>query len=163
MSQAPLVPSGDGSAVRLATAGQLRGALATGGFARLMTWLRAFKKASGNTLKQANELHANALMIARRTRNAHAQALQAFQAVQADKLDRQTINRVWQMLERTQAEAAAAAQVTRWTAALVVAAGGQQPAAAAAVATLQRNHGQIAAAIKASPVNPVENVNWYRQ
>lgn len=162
MSQAPLVPSGDGSAVRIPTAGQLRGALATGGFSRLMSWLRAFRKASSNTLAEANEMHARALILARRTRNAYAQALQAFQAVQADRLDRQTINRVWQMLERTQAEAAAAAQVTRWTAALVVAAGGQQPAAAAAVATLQRNHGATATAIAASPVDPVSNLQWYR-
>lgn len=162
MSEAPLVPSGDGTAVRIPTAGQLRGALATGGFRRLMSWLRAFRKASSNTLAEANEMHARALILARRTRNAYAQALQAFQAVQADRLDRQTINRVWHMLERTQAEAAAAAQVTRWTAALVVAAGGQQPAAAAAVATLQRNHGATATAIAASPVPPVQNLDWYR-
>lgn len=162
MSQAPLVPSGDGTVARLPTVGQLRSALATGGFSRLKAWLRAFKKASGNTRDQANALHADALVIARRARNAHVMAMKAFQAVQADKLDRQTINRVWQMLERTQAEAAAAANVTRWTAALVVAAGGAQPAVAAALSTLQRNHGGTAAAIQASPVEPVSNLTWYR-
>jgi hypothetical protein len=162
MSQAPLVPAGDGSVARVPTISQLRIALATGGFSRLKAWLRAFKKASGNTRDQANALHADALVIARRARTAHVMALQAFQAVQADKLDRQTINRVWQMLERTQAEAAAAANVTRWTAALVVAAGGAQPAVAAALSTLQRNHGGTAAAIQASPVDPVPNLDWYR-
>jgi hypothetical protein len=162
MSQAPLVPSGDGSAVRLATAGQLRSALATGGFSRLMEWLRAFRKASNNTLAQANEMHAQALLVARRTRSAYLQALQAFQAVQSDKLDRQMIQRTWEMLERTQAQAAAAAQLTRATAAFVVASGGQQPAVAAAVQTLQR-HAPIAAAIQASPVEPVKNLDWYRQ
>lgn len=163
MSEAPLVPSGDGTAVRIPTAGQLRSALATGGFRRLIAWMRAFRRASSNNLAEANEIHARALLLARRSRNAYAQALQAFQAVQADQLDRQTINQVWQMLERTQAEAAAAAHVTRWTAALVVAAGGQQPAAAAAVATLQRNHGGTAAAIAAAPVAPVPNLQFYRQ
>jgi hypothetical protein len=162
MSDAPLVPSGDGSAVRLATAGQLRTALATGGFTRLMAWLRAFRRASNNTLAQANEMHAQALLVARRTRGAHMQALQAFQAVQSDRLDRQMITQTWQMLERTQAQAAVAAQLTRATAAFVVASGGQQPTVAAAVNTLQR-HAPIAAAIKSAQVEPVKNLDFYRQ
>ncbi|SET47316.1 hypothetical protein SAMN05421811_103149 [Nonomuraea wenchangensis] len=162
MSDAPLVPSGDGSAVRLAPVSQLRTALATGGFSRLMAWLRAFRKASNNTLAQANEMHAQALLVARRTRNAHMQALQAFQAVQSDKLDRQMINQTWQMLQTTQTQAAAAAQLTRATAAFVVASGGQQPAVAAAVNALQR-HAPIAAAIKSAHVEPVKNLDFYRQ
>ncbi|MER7361972.1 hypothetical protein [Nonomuraea wenchangensis] len=162
MSDAPLVPSGDGSAVRLVPVSQLRTALATGGFSRLMAWLRAFRKASNNTLAQANEMHAQALLAARRTRNAHMQALHAFQAVQSDKLDRQMINQTWQMLQTTQTQAAAAAQLTRATAAFVVASGGQQPAVAAAVNALRR-HAPIAAAIKSAQVEPVKNLDFYRQ
>jgi hypothetical protein len=162
MSQAPILRSSDGSAARLPTVGQMQTALATGGFQRLLSWLRAFKKASNNTLEQSKMLHADAMAIARRTRTKYALALQAFQAVQADRLDRQTINRMFVMLQQAEREAVAAAQATHYTAALVMAAGGAQPTVAAAINTLQRNHGAIAAAVSASP-QPVQNMRWYQQ
>lgn len=162
MSHAPIVPSTDGNAVRLPSVQQMQAALATGGFERLLSWLRAFRKASSTTLSQAENLHGDAMAIARRTRTKYALALQAFQAVQADRLDRQTIQRVFLMLEQAQREAVAAAATTRQTAALVVAAGGSQPTVAAAITTLQRNHGAIAVAVKASP-QPVPNIGWYKQ
>lgn len=162
MSQAPIVPASDGSAARLPSIQQMQTALATGGFERLLSWLRAFKRASNNTLSQAQNVHSDAMAIARRTRTKYALALQAFQAVQADRLDRRTIANVFTMLEQAHREAAAAAAATTATAALVVAAGGSPPAVAATIRTLKRNHGAIAAAVKGSP-EPVRNITWYQQ
>lgn len=163
MSEAPLTPVQGGGVARVPTVPQLRQALVTGGFSRLMAWLKAFRKASANTLAEAQEIHARTMNVARRTRNQYALAMQAFQAVQADKLDRQTINRLFVMLQQSEREAAAAAAATHATAALVVAAGGAHPAVADAIRTLNRNHGATAEAIRNSPVPPVPNVDWYRQ
>jgi hypothetical protein len=161
MSHAPIERTSDG-AVRLPSISQMQQALATGGFERLLGWLKAFKKASNNTLEQAKDLHGDAMAIARRTRTKYALAMQAFEAVQADRLDRQTINRMVAILEQAHREAVAAAATTRTTAALVVAAGGSQPTVAAAITTLNRNHGAISAAVKASP-QPVPNIGFYKQ
>lgn len=162
MSQAPIVPTSDGAAARLPSISQMQAALATGGFDRLMAWLRAFRKASNTTVVQAENLHADAMAIARRTRTKLALAMQAFQAVQADRLDRATIARVWAMLEQANREAVAAAAATRSTAALVVAAGGSQPTVAAAITTLQRHHGGIAREVQAAP-QPVPTIGFYKR
>lgn len=162
MSDAPLVPTPDGHAIRLPSLQQMQAALATGGFEMFRHWLGALLRSSKTLLDRATNMHADAMAIARQTRTKYILALQAFQAVQHDRLDRATIARVWQVLEQAQREAVAAASATHATAALVVACGGSLPTVAAAIATLDRNHAAIATAVKASP-QPVPSIGWYQQ
>lgn len=162
MSQAPLVPSGDGAVARVPTTGQLSAALATGGIARLRAWLKAFINANKASLDGAHRLHTDALAVARRANNKYMIALTAIQKVQADRLDARTVNRFFEILAQAHAEAVAAAAVTRHTAQLVVAAGGAQPPVAAALSALDQ-HGGMEAAIKSAPVKPVPNTAWYQQ
>ncbi|MEV6154880.1 hypothetical protein AB0L53_31525 [Nonomuraea sp. NPDC052129] len=161
MSQAPLVPAGDGTATPLPTVPQLQEALATGGFDRFMAWLRAFFKASGHLENDARHAHDDLMDVARRARNKYFLALQAFNAVQMDGLDPRTIGRMWDVLASAQQEAHAAAMVTQYSAELVIACGGSPPAVASAIRALDDGHGDIARSVKAAPVRVVRKFSFY--
>ncbi|MER7363241.1 hypothetical protein [Nonomuraea wenchangensis] len=161
MSQAPLVPAGNGTATPLPTVPQLQEALATGGFDRFMNWLRAFFRASGVLETDARNVHDDAMDVAARARNKYALALQAFQAVQADGLDNRTITRMWEVLAQAEQEANAAAIATRHTADVVIACGGAQPAVAAVISALDNGHGDIARSVKSAPVKVVRRMTFY--
>ncbi|MEV0313490.1 hypothetical protein [Nonomuraea fuscirosea] len=161
MSQAPLVPAGNGTTTPLPTVPQLQEALATGGFDRFMNWLRAFFRASGVLETDARNVHDDAMDVAARARNKYALALQAFQAVQADGLDNRTITRMWEVLAQAEQEANAAAIATRHTADVVIACGGAQPAVAAVISALDNGHGDIARSVKSAPVKVVRRMTFY--
>ncbi|MEU6789911.1 hypothetical protein ABZ912_62950 [Nonomuraea angiospora] len=162
MSQAPLVPAGDGTPTHLPTIPQLQEALATGGFERFMTWLRAFFRASGVLEADARNVHEDAMNVATRARNKYVLAMQAFQAVQADGLDPRTITRMWEALAQAEQEANAAALATHATAQTVTACGGGQPTVAAVISALDYGHGDIARAVHSAPVRVVRKFSWYQ-
>ncbi|MEV6033532.1 hypothetical protein AB0L65_20425 [Nonomuraea sp. NPDC052116] len=162
MTQAPLVPAGDGTPTYLPTVPQLQEALATGGFERFMTWLRAFFRASGVLEADARNVHEDAMNVAIRARNKYVLALQAFQAVQADGLDPRTITRMWEALAQAEQEATAAALATHATAQTVTACGGGQPTVAAVISALDYGHGDIARAVHSAPVRVVRKFSWYQ-
>lgn len=161
MSQAPLVPAGDGTATPLPTVPQLQEALATGGFDRFMAWLRAFFKASGHLENDARHAHDDLMDVARRARNKYLLALQAFNAVQMDGLDPRTISRMWDVLASAQQEAHSAVLATQYSAELVIACGGSPPAVASAIRALDDGHGDIARSVKAAPVRVVRKFSFY--
>ncbi|TMR99478.1 hypothetical protein [Nonomuraea basaltis] len=161
MSQAPLVPAGNGTTTPLPTVPQLQEALATGGFDRFMAWLRAFFKASGALETDARRAHDDLMDVAHRARNKYFLALQAFHAVQADELDARTVSHMWGVLASAQQEAHAAALATQYTAELVTACGGSPPAVASAIRALDDGHGDIARSVKAAPVRVVRKFSFY--
>ncbi|WP_336214884.1 hypothetical protein [Nonomuraea sp. LPB2021202275-12-8] len=161
MSQAPLAPAGNGTTTPLPTVPQLQEALATGGFDRFMTWLRAFFRASGVLETDARDVHEDAMRIAARARNKYLLALQAFNAVQADGLDHRTITRMWEVLAQAEEEATAAATATHYTASVVTACGGAQPAVAAVMSALDNGHGDVARSVKSAPVRVVRRMSFY--
>jgi len=161
MTQAPIVPAGDGTTMPLPTVPQLQEALATGGFDRFMTWLRAFFRASGILEADARDLHEDAMRLAARARNKYVLALQAFNAVQADRLDARTITRMWEVLAQAEQEATATALATHATAQTVVACGGGQPTVAAVISALDYGHGDVARAVHRAPVRLVRKFSFY--
>ncbi|MEU7891659.1 hypothetical protein AB0B45_02215 [Nonomuraea sp. NPDC049152] len=152
-SVAPAIPS----------IGALKVAFATGGVSLLRRWLKSFRNANSRGLGDAQRIHDDAMAYAHQTRLRYLQAWRAFEAVEHDKLDRQTANHFLQILERTHAAAHAAARLTRATAQNVVDAGGVEPAVAQGIGALNRNHGGVEAAVKGAPVRPVRDMTWYEQ
>ncbi|SDL76321.1 hypothetical protein SAMN05421874_128135 [Nonomuraea maritima] len=161
MSQAPIVPANDGTSMQLPTVPQLQEALATGGFERFMTWLRAFFRASGVLEADARNVHEDAMHVAARARNKYVLALQAFQAVQSDGLDSRTVTRMWEALAQAEQEASAAALATHATAQTVTACGGGQPTVAAVISALDYGHGDVARSVRSAPVRIVRKFSFY--
>lgn len=161
MSNLPASRGGGSSAPAIPSVGALKAAFATGGISLLRSWLKSFRNANSRGLGDAQRIHDDAMTYARETRLRYLQAWRAFEAVEHDKLDRQTANHFLQILERAHAAANAAAKLTRATAQNVVDAGGVEPAVAQGIGALNRNHGAVEAAVKSSPVRPVRDLTWY--
>lgn len=161
MSNLPASSGGGGSAAAIPSTGALRKAFATGGIGLLRSWLKAFRNANSRGLSDAQRLHDDAMAYAQQAQLRYLQAWRAFEAVEHDKLDRQTANTFLQILERAHGAANAAAKLTTATAQNVVDAGGVEPAVANSIGALNRNHGGIEAAVKSAPVRPVRDMEWY--
>ncbi|TYB71287.1 hypothetical protein FXF51_02310 [Nonomuraea sp. PA05] len=158
-----LVPTGRRTMARVPTPHGIQAAMRTIGYTILYTWLKAFRKANGDDLGNAQRMHRMALGHAQRARVKLAIASNLLLAVQADRLGPHVIRNCTATWMHAHREASAAYNVAIYTGELVRASGGVPLSIKAAMKALERDHGGMAAAARKMTVEPVRDMGWYRR